>query len=442
VSERPNIVLITAHDLGRHIGCEGIQTVHTPHLDRLAQEGVRFSRAFCTAPQCSPSRASIATGRYPHNNGVMGLTSVAQGWELHEEERHLAGLLAEEGYHTARAGVVHETRRAAACGFSEQVTGVRTGHHGDPPRVAGGAVARWLEEDAPRERPFYLQMGFFETHRFGWLGFGHGIDAAKGVTVPPYLQEEISARQEFAAFQADVRAFDEGVGQILDGLDRAGLREQTLLVVTTDHGIPFPRAKCTLYDSGLETFLLMRWPNGGFVGPGASIDGLVSNIDLAPTLLECAGATPPTGMQGESLGPVLRGASSVRRTRIFGELTYHAYCDPCRCVRSEDHKLIANFTVAPSFMDASQQWRPSTIPRTPANPPFAKHPDVELYDLRADPHEQENLASSEQHQSTRDALMAELYDWMVETDDPLLYGIPTPPSHTRTLSALREAKPG
>jgi hypothetical protein len=159
-------------------------------------------------------------------------------------------------------------------------------------------VARWLEEDAPRERPFYLQMGFFETHRFGWLGFGHGIDAAKGVTVPPYLQEEISARQEFAAFQADVRAFDEGVGQILDGLDRAGLREQTLLV------------------------------------------------------------------------------------------------------------------------------------------------DVELYDLRADPHEQANVASSEQHQSTRDSLMAELYDWMVETDDPLLYGIPTPPSHTRALSALRDAKQG
>jgi N-sulfoglucosamine sulfohydrolase len=116
---RPNIVQITCHDLGRHLGCYGIETVHTPTLDRLAAEGVRFAHSFCTSPGCSPSRAAMATGRYPHANGVMGLAHAHFGWELAPGERHIAGLLAEGGYHTVLFGLQHVTYHPEKLGFRE-----------------------------------------------------------------------------------------------------------------------------------------------------------------------------------------------------------------------------------------------------------------------------------------------------------------------------------
>jgi N-sulfoglucosamine sulfohydrolase len=428
---RPNVVFMICHDLGQHLGCYGVATLHTPHIDRLAAEGVRFTHHFCTAPSCSPSRASIFTGRYPHNNGVMGLCHRDFAWDLHPSERHLAGLLQAAGYRTALIGLQHETRRPQDMGWQDQLPG------GPCDQVAERAV-HWLAQVGRTSQPFYAQIGFFEPHRPFDYG-GAEPDASKGVTIPPWLVDEPSAREEFAAFQGAIRKLDTAVGRILHALDELELTENTITVFTTDHGMPFPRAKCSLYDPGLTTAFLIRWPARGWVG-GRVCDQLVSNLDNLPTLLEALGLALPPGVQGRSLVPLLDGRPFAPRQEIFAEMTYHDYFDPRRCIRTATHKLIANFTTAPFFMDPTQSWRPLTITKRPEQPEHAYHPHLELYDLVRDPLEFENLADQPAYAALRQELARRLLEWMEETADPLLAGPPPSPHHEATLAALRAAR--
>ncbi|CAA9550614.1 MAG: Sulfatase family protein [uncultured Thermomicrobiales bacterium] len=448
---RPNILLITCHDLGRFLGCYGVSTVRTPQLDALAADGVRFARAFCTAPQCSPSRASLFTGRYPHSNGVLGLTHAQFAWDLHPDERHLGQTLRDAGYTTALLGIHHESLRAepaavaARCGMDEVVLGGRA------EEVAGRALER-LGRFAEAERPFYLQLGFHEPHRepttggadreelyMGFLGDRLAPDDALGVTVPPYLRDEPRAREELAELQGAIHYVDGAIGRVLAGLRDLGLVDNTLVLVTTDHGLALPRAKCSLYDPGLEIALILRLPARGWRG-GRAIDALVSNVDLFPTLVELAGLPVPPAVQGRSLLALLDGEDGYEpRDAIFGEMTYHDYYDPRRGVRTARHKLIVNFSAAPAFMDPSQSWRPRTATMVPPDPALAYHPPVELYDLEADPLEWRNLADDEAHAAPRRALLAQLGSWMRETGDPLLAGAVTSPLHRRVVAALAGA---
>ncbi|MCX7600054.1 MAG: sulfatase, partial [Armatimonadetes bacterium] len=335
----------TCHDLGQHLGCYGAATVNSPNLDRLAGEGVRFSSSFCVAPSCSPSRAAIATGRYPHSNGVMGLCHGNFAWDLHPAERHLAGILAEAGYRTVLAGVQHETRRPHDMGWQEVLGGRHAGE------VAEGA-ARWLRQTGCRSQPFYAQIGFFEPHRM-FHTFGPDPDHSRGVTVPPWLVDEPSAREEFAGYQGAIRTMDSAVGQVLAALDDLGLRDNTMVIFTTDHGMPFPRAKCSLYDPGISVALIIRWPSRGWAG-GRVFAEMISNVDYLPTILDAVGVPIPENVQGRSFAPLLDGREYVPRTEIFAEMTYHDYFDPRRCIRTRTHKLIANFSTAYFFMDPSQ----------------------------------------------------------------------------------------
>lgn len=442
---RPNIVLMIAHDLGRHLGCYGVPTVNTPNLDRLAGEGVRFARSFCVAPQCSPSRAALFTGRTPHQNGVMGLTHSHFAWDLHENERHLAGFLKDGGWHTALAGLQHETRRAQDMGWAEIISAGApapgTSRNGAN-HVAAQVVDFLGRRKSDDARPFYLQVGFAEPHRApGTPGdFGNmPPDEEQGIYVPPYLVDDEAARDEFRHYQGAIRKLDDAVGEILAALDSdASLRENTLVIFTTDHGIPFPRAKCSVYDPGLETCLLLRWPAGGVEG-GNVFEPMLPHTDILPTLLEIAGIPVPDNLVGRSFAPLLRGEAYEPRTEIFGELTFHDYCDPVRCVRTDRWKLLAAFSNAPSFMDPSQQWRPRTTTRVPPKPHMAYHTPVELYDLEDDPHETNNLADASEHAAVRADLLGRLHAWMKKTNDPLLTGIPLSPIHQATLAALRGA---
>lgn len=428
--QQPNILLVTAHDIGRHLGCYGVNEVHTPNLDRLAADGVRFAQAFCTAPQCSPSRSSLFTGRYPHSNGVMGLTHSYFAWDLHDDEQHLAALLGAAGWATAGAGVIHETAHPERAGFDRLLCGQI-----DNAFKLNEVVTTYLREERPQDQPFYLQVGYFEPHRAEVL-FGTGPDTEHGIYIPPYLQDETSARHSLAHFQGAIRQMDTAFGELLAVLDDEGLAENTLVIFTADHGIPYPRAKCSLYDAGLSVALIMRW-GGGPWGAGRVIDALVSNIDVTPTLLDLLGVAGPDTIQGRSYLPLLKGDTDAARADIFGEMTFHDYTDPRRCIRTAQHKLIVNFSASYSFMDPSQQWRPHTITVYPPNPTYSYHEPVELYDLRADPLEQWNLALNVDYSAVRDDLLARLYAWMQETNDPLLEGIPTPPMHTFALRALR-----
>jgi len=454
---RPNVLLIHCHDLGRHLACYGAGTVTSPNLDALAAEGVLAERMFATAPQCSPSRASLFTGRWPHSNGVLGLTHAPFSWDLHADERHLARWLGEAGYGTELVGMHHESRRtsddelAATLGFDR----VRTGGLVDEVVERGTEAIQRL---AAADRPFYLQLGFVEPHRLsgdrdapgvmGFLGNHLEPDTTAGVEVPPFITDSDSSREEIAELQGAIRAMDAGVGSILAALERSGAADDTIVIFTTDHGLALPRAKCTLHDPGLEIAFLVRWRNGGWTG-GRRIPDLLLNLDVLPTLLDILeipvpGSVPP--LQGRSFRPLLenRPDDLAARDVIFGEMTYHDYYDPRRSARTERHKLIVNFSSAPLFMDSSQSWVRRCVPVSSPSGNIGTHPLVELYDLADDPLELTNLADDPAHAETRDALLARLRDWMAETGDPLLDGAVTSPHHLAAVADLdpdRAAQP-
>ncbi|TDE14270.1 sulfatase [Jiangella asiatica] len=445
--QRPNIIFITCHDLGRFLGCYGVETVRSPALDALAEESVVFERAHCTAPQCSPSRASLFTGRYPHSTGVMGLTQPPFEWDLRPQERHVASLLGGAGYRTALVGIHHESKTGSDDAVAERLGFDVVHQRGQRGEDVTALATAQLGELAGGDRPFYLQVGYLEPHRLrprertedgyqGFLGDYIEPDAQRGVTVPGYLVDDARAREELAELQGAVRYLDTQIGHLMAAVDRLGVRDDTVVVFVTDHGLALPRAKCSLYDPGLEIALMVRYPAAGWGGRRRS--ELVSGVDLVPTLLEAAGAEPANQIQGTSLSPLLD-ASPARpwsRDAVFAEFTYHEYYDPRRCVRTDRHKLIANFSVAPAFMDCSSSWDRRTRPRVPMNVPTGFHPPVELYDLELDPLEVSNLAGEPDHLSVETDLLGRLHTWMRDTGDPLLAGAVTPPLHASAMRSL------
>jgi len=448
---QPNILLINCHDLGTFLGCYGVTTVQTPHIDALAADGVKFRRMFCVAPQCSPSRAALFTGRYPHTNGVMGLTHANFGWDLHAGERHLAQLLRDAGYHTALVGVHHEIRHgnmdqvARRCGFDEAVG--EAANEDAPGDVMTERALDVLRQRASSDRPFYLQLGYYEPHRLtpkireerDYLGFiGDYIepDDSLGLSIPPYLSDTPGARAETAELQGAVRYLDACVGRVLKELRDLGLEQDTLVIFTTDHGLPFPRAKGSLYDPGLEIAFIVRYPARQWTAGRVQRD-MLSNVDVVPTLLDLLAVPVPPHVQGHSFLPLLDGEAHSPRTEVFSEITFHDYYDPRRAVRTEKFKLIVNFSAAPAFMNTSQSWRPRIDIENPKFPMLAYHPLTELYDLTVDPLEHENLADRPDYREVHESLLARLFEWMSETRDPLLDGAVTSPLHRRAVDVLR-----
>lgn len=465
VGARPNVLLLHCHDLGRHLDCYGARTVSSPRLDALASGSVIADQMFCSAPQCSPSRSSMFTGRWPHSNGVLGLTHDGFGWDLKADERHLAGRLTDTGYHSELIGMHHESARVS----DEQVAGqlgferVQTG--GSDLQVverAKDALTRLApstgSDPSTGSGPFYLQVGFSAPHRspggrdapgvMGFLGDHIEPDDSRGVDVPAYLADTPSAREEIAELQGAITHMDDCVGQVLDELDRLGLAENTITIFVTDHGLALPRSKCSLYDPGLEIAFLIRWPAGGWTG-GTRLAEPLLNLDIVPTLLDALGladepaqlAGPP--IQGRSFRPLLDGDRDalIERNELFGEITYHDYYDPRRSVRTDRYKLIVNFSSSPTFMDPSQGWVRRCVPvaapgEAPGRGNLGSHPTVELYDLEADPLELTDLATDAGHADVRADLLARLADWMSATEDPLLDGAVTSPQHRRALATL------
>jgi len=448
-TRRPSIVVFHCHDLGQFLHCYGVKTVQTPNFDRFAEQGVRFARSFCTQPGCSPSRASLFTGRYPHNNGVMGLTHANFAWDLRPEEKHLAQFLKEAGYATVAVGVIHETRSGAKrCGYDKHINKVKAAE-------GTTAMIEQLKRLAAGKQPFYLYAGFIEPHRLPYPkgpdhpDGGHGFpgphlkpDASLGVDVPGFLRDTPGTREELAGLQGAVRHVDEQFGRCLQAIQELGLEKNTLVIATTDHGIAMPRAKCSVYEPGLQVALLLRYAGRkGWYG-GVVRTEMISNIDVLPTILEFVGVPVPANVQGRSFAPLLDGRPYTPNAAIFGELTYHGYYDPQRSVRTETHKLIANFSTARAFHDPSQQWRPKSDTVVPQNPASAFHPHLELYDLTRDPWEQVNLAGRPESAAIQSELARLLYQHMVETADPLLGGAVASPQHETTLRMLeREQSP-
>ncbi len=422
---RPNIVVITAHDIGRHLGCYGVPESATPNIDRFSAEGVRFSNFYSTAPQCSPARASLATGRFPHSNGVLGICSPVFGFDLGADEKPLVSHLKQNGYNTARIGIVHETMHPERFPYDF------VGNARDADACAS-EVTSYIETATS---PFYLQIGTRQAHR----PFTDAPHTENGVCIPPWLEDEPEAREELAGFQGSIHVFDTAVGRILDVLGHKGIAQNTLVIILSDHGIPFPRAKHSLYEPGCAVAALLRWPARRWNG-GRVIDSLISGVDLLPTILRAVGLDVPTTVQGRSFHTLLDGDGYKERDAVYTEQNYNAWTDISRAVRTNRYKLIANFTPGRGFSDSSQTWRPSTKVCFLENAIRTHHPPFELYDLETDPLETVNVAEASDYRATFAQMKKRLWNWMQQTQDPLLHGPPIPPIYNWTLDGLRQGQ--
>ncbi len=410
---RPNILIFITHDTGRHLGCYGRGTA-TPNLDRLAREGVLFEQHFCAAPQCSPSRASMITGRWPHNHGLIGLAH--RGFRLRDDVARLPALLQKAGYATHLFGHQHEALDGRDLGYQTIKTGVKPQY--SCLTVAPPAVD--FLKQRPSE-PFFMMIGVTETHR----PYPETKGPLDDVKVPGYLPDEPAVRRDVANLNGLVERVDGSMGQILEALDQSGLAANTLLIYTTDHGIAFPGAKGTLLDPGIEIALIARWPRE--LPGGRRVQAMTSNVDLLPTLLSVIEEPTPEGMDGVNLIPLVLGETDRVREHLFVEQTFHAAYDPMRGVRTDRYKYIRSFERRPYFFPPNVDPGP-TKDLTRERGHFDRPRPAELlFDLRKDPFEQRNLAEDPAYAAIRAGLHTSVVRKMREDDDILLQGRVEPP---------------
>ena len=410
---QPNILYLHSHDSGRYVQPYG-HNIPTPHIQALAEQGVLFRQNFCGGPTCSPSRAVLLTGQCAHSSGMIGLAH--RGFSLTDYTQHIVHTLHTVGYRSTLIGVQHIAGNKETIGYDHIVP-----TQSAKVRHVAPSAAEFLAGQ-PQE-PFFLSVGFSETHReFDEAG---PEEDARYCLPPAPLPDTPQTRQDMATFKATARVFDQGVGQVLEALDHAGLAENTLVICTTDHGIAFPGLKCNLTDHGIGVMLIMRGPEG-FTG-GQVCDAMVSHVDLFPTLCELTGAAPPTWLQGTSLMPLIRGETDQIHDEVFAEVTYHAAYEPKRAVRTTRFKYIRRFEerespVLPNCDDSISKdlWMEHSWQQ--------RKPAVEqLYDLVFDPNEAHNLAADPAMTDVLDDMRGRLDRWMHDTNDPLLQGpVPAP----------------
>jgi arylsulfatase A-like enzyme len=407
---RDNVLLVHWHDLGRYLGVYGHTDVSSPRLDQLAGEGILFTRAHATAPLCSPSRGSLFTGRYPQSNGLVGLAH--HGWEYRPDVRTLPQMMSEYGWKSALFGMQHETSYPSRLGFDE--FDVSNSYC----EYVVERTQQWLQ-DHDSSRPFLLTAGFFETHRPYPRHRYRPADAA-AVDPPHYLPDTLEVRQDLADFYGAIATADAAVGQILDTLADTGLEASTWVVFITDHGAPFPREKSTLYETGTGIAMIIRPPTRIAMAPRV-YDEMFSGVDLVPTLLGLLGIAEPTDVEGISHAHVLLApnATAPVRDHVYTTKTYHDSFDPIRSIRTKDFSYIENYARRP-LLDLP--WDIEESPSGHAVAPLvtAPRPERELYDLRADPTETNNLLvgdGSDGAVAIAADLAVRLHDWRQQTRD-------------------------
>ncbi len=404
----PNIIKIICHDIGKHLGCYGVKSVSTKAIDALAKNGILFENSYATSPGCSPSRAAIATGLYPHNNGVLGLAHAHFGWSLDKKVNHIAKHFFKNNYSSILFGLQHVTYNEKTLGFKKIF-----------PERPADAVVKNIKENIDSnlfKKPFYAEINFFEPHRPFDFG-GVKPFKSKGISVPKYIPNNHDTRKEFASMQGAIKKMDDSVAKIINILKRKNLYENTIILFTTDHGIPFPRAKGTLYDAGIETSLIISYPKLKI--KNKKFKELISNIDILPTLLDFAKIKIPKIIQGKSFYPLIMNKKYNQNKHIFAEKTYHDLFDPIRCIRDKNYKLIINF-------DSDKIIRvPGDVMMGPTYKTMLKQminvrDRYELYHIKTDKFERKNLAQNMKYKKIRQNLLKKIAKWMKSTKDPLL----------------------
>jgi arylsulfatase A-like enzyme len=434
---RPNVVLIIADDMAwDDCGAYGNAAIRTPHIDGLRRQGMRFDRAFLTISSCSPSRASLITGRYPHRTDAEELH-----WPLPADQVTFVELLREAGYWTAAAGKWHLgdhvrerfelLREADTSGFQLPSGSAAAGGRFQEQAVgdARSGCTDWLSvlRARPDDRPFFLWLAALDPHRPYDPALAERMYRPDQARVAPYHPDVPEVRRDYLAYYAEITRLDRFVGKVFGELERQQVADTTLVIFLSDNGRPFPRDKTTLYDSGIKTPLIARFPP--MIAADSACSSLVSSIDVAPTILELAGVSPPQSMDGRSFASLLRDPARTIRSYVYAEKNWHDFEDHARAVRDTRFKYIRNHYAdlpltppadvlrSPTFAALQQRHTAGPLP-PPQQVCFRQpRPAEELYDTWHDPHELTNLAASPQWADELTRMRGALAAWERQTGD-------------------------
>lgn len=433
-----------------YAGAYGDSLVITRGFDRIAREGILFTHAFCPAPSCTPSRLSILTGQYPHrlNEGANHMVKFPKSYDVYPE------MLEKAGYY------VGKFRKGASFG---SMAGSEWEH--DPAGRDFKNFAEFLDQNF-HGQPFCFWYGSQYPHRPFPM---HQLRASDSLAVPGYLPNVSEVRLDLVNYFEEIRKFDIELSVILHVLEARDLLDNTIIIVTSDNGIPFPRGKGTCYDSGTRVPLAIMWPER--ITGGRICDDFVNLSDLAPTILEAAGLTPTKDMTGVSLFDVLADsmqspspaaksqkpiADSKRRRAdkirdaVFVERERHALgrggaadtvgtlSYPIRGIRTKEYLYVVNLRPylwpacdPPLFNDIDSSPSKTCVLKFQAVPDSSrrffelaagKRPREELYDVRKDPYQLNNLAYDDGYREVKQELWTRLHRWMVDTEDPRAEG--------------------
>ncbi len=426
-----------SEDNGQNLSCYGDQNVETPHLDALAAGGVRFANAYCTQAVCSPGRASILTGLYPHQNGQIGLST--HEYAMYGKAPNLPGLLKPLGYRNGLLGKLHVNPYAAFpwdlwWNDERYISFAQRDVH------TTAQMAHRFVGDAGDD-PFFLMVATRDCH-VPFLRQSHGAPenplCPEDVLPLPFVGVDTARLREHTAdYYNCMQRLDVMVGLLIDVLRAHGKEENTLVIFTTDHGAQFSRGKLSCYEGGLRIPMIARWV--GRIPAGEVVDGFVSQVDVLPTIMTAAGERPPSYVAGSSLLPLVAGKATGWRDRVYAEWTSGppSVYYPQRAIRDERYKLIV--TYRPDRPDPGAQLNAGLFPCNKrvasgtlpeevrdatentrrAYAIYDNPPPEQLYDLHEDPWEFNNLADDPSYAPMKNRLRAELVDWQAQTGDLL-----------------------
>lgn len=433
-----NVLYLNTHDIGRYLSAYGAP-VETPNLMSLAKDGACFTNCHCASPTCSPSRGALLTGQYPHSNGLVGLSH--RGFVLNGEH-HLASFLQSCGYETVISGVQHEVllHEEQRIGYQKNLNPPEYYNTTLPEcerltiqdEMAGRNAAAYLRAREPGDKPFFLAVGFGSTHRaYPRVPEGYEYDY---VQVPKALPNTPENRKDMAALHIAIQKMDGLCGDVLNALKESGEYDNTLILFTTDHGLPMPMMKCTAYDDGTGVSLLMCWP--GMKRRHAVYDAMISHVDVFPTICDILGLSKPQWLQGKSF---LTESGEICQPEdcVFAEINYHIAYEPVRAVRTNRYKYILHGErgypcCTPAHVDDSdpkEGFRQAGYFQMPI-------PAEELYDLAIDPQERCNLADSMAYVDVLNEMRDKLAAWQIRTEDPLKTEGTVPMGNTAIASTM------
>ena len=423
-----NVIYINTHDSGRMLSPYGYD-IPTENLKKLAEDSVVFTNAFCAGPTCSPSRAALLTGTFPHQNGMLGLAQ--RGFSLYNPEKHLANFLKNNGYNTCLCGIQHEygwyldleKNGLHNLGYNEVLTTDSKSFKKEElhlwDRNNAVEVVKWLD-NYNEEKPFLLSFGMHSTHRPYPVEVAEFID--ERYVVPPYpITNNEENRHDHAQYMTTAHYADENIKMIVDALKRNNLYENSIIIFTTDHGLALPFNKCNLTDTGIGVSLIMKVPNAD--SNGKVVDSLVSQIDVFPTLCELLNLNKPDYLEGKSFAEAFVDNKAVLDEYIFAEVNFHTSYEPVRCVRTKRYKYIKYYDetwnkVNLSNMDESV---PKDFLMENGLKEKIKYKEG-LFDLYFDPTERNNLVEDSKYKEVLEKLRKVLLEKQVKTDDPILKG--------------------